>query len=71
MTGQVGLEAVPQLRGPRGPVGHERDLPALQNKFRQDKCVKTLPRDGEGGGEGGMGVYDGADIRPPGKNPEM
>src|SRR5690349_22585981 len=23
MTGQVGLEAVPQLRRPRGPVGHE------------------------------------------------
>ena len=69
MACQVRLELVPQLGRARRPIMDERDLTALQDKFRQDKCAKGLPRDREGGRDGWMGVHDRAHVRPSRQNP--
>jgi len=71
MSRQVRLEAVAQLRRPRCPIRDERHRPALQDKLRQDKYMKILPRDRETGRHGGVCVHHGPDVGPTRQDPQM
>ena len=68
---QIRLNTVPKLRRPRRAERHKRHGPDEDDKFRQHKSIQSGSRDGKPRGHGGMGMDDGADVRPVPKDAQV